>query len=256
MTEHRVGTRDEWLAARKELLEREKALTRESDELARQRRELPWVPVEKEYTFDTDEGPKTLAELFGGRSQLLVYHLMFGPDWTGACPTCSSIADGFDGVDIHLKHRDVTFLAVSHAPIDKLQAYKQRMGWQFPWVSSHGSDFNFDFGVSFTREQLRDEAEYNYRTRRGEDLAPVLAADVGPIAEQAVATGTDPEGYLTEGPGLSVFALGDGAVYHTYSAYGRGVEFLMHYYPILDRSPKGRDETSPEWWIRRHDEYK
>jgi predicted dithiol-disulfide oxidoreductase (DUF899 family) len=255
MIEHPVGTREEWLAARKELLEREKALTRDSDEVARLRRELPWVRVEKEYTFDTDEGSRTLAELFDGRSQLLVYHLMFGPEWTGACPTCSSMADGFDGVLVHLNHHDVTFLAVSRAPLEALQAYKRRMGWRFPWVSSHGSDFNFDSGVSFTREQLRDEAEYNYRTRRGEDMAPLLAADAGPIAEQAVATGTDPEGYLTEGPGVSVFALADGAVYHTYSAYARGVEFLMHYYPILDRAPNGRNESSSEWWIHRHDEY-
>jgi predicted dithiol-disulfide oxidoreductase (DUF899 family) len=257
MTEHRVGTREEWLAARNELLEREKELTRRSDELARERQELPWVPVEKEYTFATDEGEKTLAELFDGRSQLLVYHFMFGPEYSaGGCPTCSSMADSFDPVRIHLENHDVTFMAISRAPLEVLQAYKRRLGWQFPWASSADSDFNFDFGVSFTREQLRDHMDYNYRTIPGEDLAPVMEADVGPIAEQARATGTDPAGYMTEAPGFSAFALADGTVYHTYSAYARGAEFLMPYYAILDRAPKGRNEgTPPETWMRRHDEY-
>jgi predicted dithiol-disulfide oxidoreductase (DUF899 family) len=255
MSEHSVGTRDEWLAARLELLEREKELTRRSDELARARQELPWVPVEKEYSFDTDEGKKTLAELFDGRSQLLVYHFMFGPEYEAGCPTCSSMADAFDGVIVHLNNHDVTFLAISRAPLEELQAYKRRMGWQFPWVSSHGSDFNFDFGVSFTEEQQRGGAEYNFRS--SPTMEPLFKAETGPIAEQAVATGTTPANYMKEAPGMSAFALSDGAVYHTYSAYARGGEFLMYYYGILDRAPKGRNEGDPpELWIRRHDEYK
>src|SRR5687768_9626567 len=250
MTQHKVGSGEEWLAARKELLEREKELTRRSDELARQRLELPWVRIEKRYTFETDEGTRTLPELFDGRSQLLVYHFMFGPEYTaGGCPTCSSIADTFDGVLPHLNHHDVTFLAISRAPLEELQAYKRRMGWQFPWVSSSGSDFNFDFGVSFSREQLREGIEYNYRAIPAEAVTPLLEADVGPIAELAAACGTDAAGYMTEGPGLSAFALSDGAVYHTYSCYARGAEPLMHYYPFLDRAPKGRNEgDAPEPW--------
>jgi predicted dithiol-disulfide oxidoreductase (DUF899 family) len=256
MTQHAEATRDEWLAVRKELLEREKELTRLSDELARQRRELPWVRIEKQYSFDTDEGTKTLAELFDGRSQLLVYHFMFGPEYAAGCPICSSIADTFDGVIVHLNNHDVTFLAVSRAPFEELQAYRRRMGWQFPWVSSQGSDFNFDFGVSFSREQLREGIEYNYRAIPGEAVTPLLEADVGPIAELAAACGTDAAGYMTEGPGLSAFALSDGAVYHPYSCYARGAEPLMHYYPLLDRAPKGRNEGDPpEPWMRRHDEY-
>jgi predicted dithiol-disulfide oxidoreductase (DUF899 family) len=251
---HTVGTREEWRAARVALLEREKELTRLGDELARQRQELPWVRVEKEYPFETADGPKTLAELFGGRSQLLVYHFMFGPEYTaGGCPTCSSIADNFDGVHVHLSNHDVTFLAVSRAPLEEIQAFKRRMGWRFPWVSSHGTDFNFDFGVSFTREQVGEGIEYNFRTIPGEALASLLEADSGPVAEQAAACGTDPAGYLTEGPGMSAFAIEDSAVYHTYSTYARGAEFLMYYYPLLDRAPKGRNE--PDLWIRRHDEY-
>ena len=256
MTEHEVGTREEWMAARVKLLEAEKDLTRRSDELARQRRELPWVRIDKEYDFGTDEGTKTLAELFEGRSQLLVYHFMFGPEYSAGCPTCSSIADTFDGVIVHLGNRDVTFLAVSRAPLEELQAYKRRLGWEFPWVSSHGSDFNFDLGVSFTREQLRGGPAYNFRAIRGEDFAPLLEADAGPIAEQAAACGTDPAGYMTEMHGFSAFVLEDGAAYHTYSTYARGAEFLMHFYPFLDRAPKGRNEGDPpELWIRRHDEY-
>ena len=254
MTEHDVATREEWLAARKELLEREKELTRRSDELAEQRRELPWVRVDKEYTFETDKGTKTLGELFDGRSQLVVYHFMYGPEYsTGGCPTCSSMADTYDGVRVHLNNHDVTFQVISRAPFADLQAYKRRMGWQFPWASSYDSDFNFDFGVSFTREQLRDGIDYNYRTMSGADLAPILESDVGPVAENAAACGTDPAGYMTEGPGMSAFVLSDGAIYHTYSAYARGAEFLMEYYPILDRAPKGRNETGV--WMRRHDEY-
>jgi predicted dithiol-disulfide oxidoreductase (DUF899 family) len=256
MTQHKVGSREEWETARKDLLEREKELTRRSDELARQRQELPWVPIEKEYAFDTDEGKKTLAELFGGRSQLLVYHFMFGPEYTAGCPTCSSMADAFDGVLPHLNNHDVTFVVVSRAPLAELQAYKRRMGWRFPWVSSSDSDFNFDFGVSFTRGQQRDQMTYNYRTVSGEDLKPLLEADTGPIAENARACGTDPAGYMTEGPGMSAFALENGAVYHTYSSYARGAEFLMYYYPMLDRAPKGRNEGDPPGpWMRRHDEY-
>jgi predicted dithiol-disulfide oxidoreductase (DUF899 family) len=253
MTQHKVGSRDEWLSARKELLEREKELTRRSDEVARQRQELPWVRVDKEYTLETDGGTKTLAELFDGRSQLVVYHFMFGPEYTkGGCPTCSSMADAFDGLLPHLNNRDVTFLAISHAPLEQLQAYKRRMGWQFPWASSSGSDFNFDFGVSFTKEQQEGGSiEYNYRSF---DPAPVLAADSGPVAEMAVATGTDVAGYTAEAPGMSAFALEDDAVFHTYSSYARGVEFLMYYYPLLDRAPKGRNEGG-EVWMRRHDEY-
>jgi predicted dithiol-disulfide oxidoreductase (DUF899 family) len=251
----KVGTREEWLAARKTLLEREKELTRRSDELARERQELPWVRVEKEYSFETDKGTKTLAELFDGRSQLLVYHFMFGPSYTAGCPTCSAAADTFDGGVVHLNQRDVTFLCASRAPLDELQAYKQRMGWSFPWVSTAGSDFNFDYGVSFTEEQQREGAEYNYRKL---ELRSVLEEGVAndQIAELGAAVGTDLAGYLTELPGLSAFALEDGAVYHTYSCYARGGEFVLGFYPFLDRAPKGRNEGSPpENWIRRHDEY-
>lgn len=241
MTEHNVGTREEWLAARNQLLEREKELTRQNDELSRQRRELPWVRLEKEYSFETEDGTKTLAELFDGRSQLLVYHFMFGPAYTAGCPVCSSGADTFDGAVPHLRARDVRFVCISRAPLEKLQAYKRRMGWSFPWVSSQGSDFNFDFGASHTEEQLR----------------PFLEGDVGPtVTELAAACGTDPAGYVAEGPGLSAFALEDGVVYHTYSTYRRGLEIMLGYYGLLDRTPKGRDEGDPpELWIRRHDEY-
>jgi predicted dithiol-disulfide oxidoreductase (DUF899 family) len=252
---HKLATRDEWLAARRELLEQEKALTRRSDELARKRQELPWVRVEKEHEFETDEGTKTLPELFDGRSQLLVYHFMFGPSYTAGCPTCSAAADTFDGAVVHLNHRDVTFLCASRAPLEKLTAYKRRMGWTFPWVSSLGSDFNFDFGVSFTEQQQREGAEYNYRSI---ELISILEAGVesSAIAALAASVGTDLAGYLTELPGVSAFALEDGVVYHTYSAYARGGEFLLGFYPMLDRVPKGRDEGDPpEDWIRRRDEY-
>jgi len=256
MTEHKVGTREEWLAARGELLEREKELTRRSDELAKQRRELPWVPVEKDYSFDTDEGRKTLAELFDRRSQLLVYNFMFGAEYTAGCPICSSAADTFDGAVVHLNHRDVTFLCVSRAPLEKLQAYKRRMGWTFPWVSSLGSDFNFDFGVSFTEGQLRSGVGYNFRQMPG--AAGLLDADdAGPLGDLAAATGTNVAGYMAEAHGLSAFAFFDGVVYHTYSSYARGDEVLMGFYPLLDRAPMGRNEGDPSegMWIRRHDEY-
>jgi predicted dithiol-disulfide oxidoreductase (DUF899 family) len=250
----RVGTREEWRAARVALLDREKELTRLSDELARQRQDLPWVQLDKEYVFDTDEGRKTLAELFDGRSQLLVYHFMFGPTYVAGCPTCSAMADGFDRFLVHLKHHDVTMLCISRAPLEKLQAYKQRMGWSFPWASSAGSDFNFDFGVSFSDEQQREGAEYNFQTFP--TMEPLFEAETGPIAEQAVATGTTPAGYMSEGPGMSAFTLSNGAVYHTYSAYARGVDILMGFYQWLDRAPKGRNEGDPpELWLRRHDEY-
>jgi predicted dithiol-disulfide oxidoreductase (DUF899 family) len=250
VTDHKTGTRDEWLAARRELLEAEKALTRRGDELARWRRELPWVRIDKEYRFDTDEGNASLADLFRGRSQLLVYHFMFGPDYAAGCPTCSTIADGFDGFAIHLAHHDVMLWAISRAPLEKLQAYKRRMGWTFPWASSLGSDFNFDFNVQFTEEQQRDGGiEYNYRR----EAAWQLSGDEGPAAEIAAMTGTDVATYTRERPGMSAFVLEDGVLYHTYSTYARGLDGLWGMYQWLDRAPKGRNETGM-WW-RRHDEY-
>ena len=244
MTDHEIGTREEWLAARAKLLDREKEHTRLGDELARQRRELPWVRVEKEYRFETSEGTKTLAKLFDGRSHLLVYHFMFGPRYEAGCPTCSSIADAVNGVLPHLHARDATMLFVSQAPLKKLQAYKRRMGWSFAWVSSADSDFNVDLGFSSSEEQTR------------EWVAPMLEQLPPIAARNASETGTDVVRYLTESPGFSAFVLDDGAVYHTYSTGARGVEFLMGYYPILDRAPKGRDEgESFQTWIRRHDEY-
>jgi predicted dithiol-disulfide oxidoreductase (DUF899 family) len=241
MTEHRTGTREEWQEARDALLAREKELTRLNDELARERLELPWVPIEEDYSFETDEGTKTLAELFDGRSQLLVYHFMFGPEYEAGCSVCSSSADGFDAVVPHLNAKDVTFRCISRAPLEKLNAYKQRMGWRFPWVSSGGSDFNFDFQVSAPKEQA----------------ATMLEAGTPPvIAQMAADCGTDPAGYLTEAQALSAFALSDGVVHHTYSAYARGAEIVMGFYPLLDRAPLGRNEDgSEEVWIRRHDEY-
>jgi predicted dithiol-disulfide oxidoreductase (DUF899 family) len=252
MSEHTVGTRDEWLAARRELLQAEKELTRRSDEVARQRQELPWVRVDNDYEFETDEGSASLADLFRGRSQLLVYHFMFGPDYTAGCPACSAIADCFSGFVVHLENHDVAMTAVSRAPIANIQAYKRRMGWSFPWASSLRSEFNFDFDVSFTEEQQREGAvEYNFRTM---DVTPVLqAGDEGPVAEFAAMCGTDVATYMREGPGMSAFALEDGVVYHTYSAYARGVDALWGMYQWLDRAPKGRNETGP--WFRRHDEY-
>jgi predicted dithiol-disulfide oxidoreductase (DUF899 family) len=245
MTDHKIGTRAAWLVAREQLLVREKEHTRLGDELARQRRELPWVRVEKEYRFDTDDGEKGLVELFDGRSQLLVYHFMFGPSYEAGDPVNSSIADAVNGVIPHLRARDVTMLFVSQAPLEKLQAYKRRMGWSFPWVSSARTDFNVDLGFSHTAEQGR------------EAVALMTASGLPPIAEQnARATGTDVVAYLTESPGFSAFARDEGTVYHTYSTTWRGVEFLMGYYPILDRAPKGRDEGEAwQLWIRRHDEY-
>jgi predicted dithiol-disulfide oxidoreductase (DUF899 family) len=245
MPEHRVGTRDEWETARTELLAREKEHTRLGDELARMRRELPWVPVEKDYRFDTDEGTRTLTELFDGRSQLLVYHFMFGPTYEAGCPTCSSMSDAIDGILPHLAARDVTFALVSQAPLAKLDAYKRRMGWHIPWVSAARTDFSVDLGFSSSVEQTRQWAE------------PVLEQLPPIAAHNAAQSGTDVFGYLTELFGFSAFALDNGVVYQTYSTTGRGVEFLMSYYGILDRAPKGRDEDEGfQLWIRRHDEYK
>jgi predicted dithiol-disulfide oxidoreductase (DUF899 family) len=254
MTDHKTGTCEEWLAARLELLEAEKELTRRSDELARRRQqELPWVRIDKEYRFETDEGTAFLADLFRGRPQLLVYHFMFGPDYTTGCPSCSTIADGFDGFVVHLANHDVTLSAVSRAPLAKLKAYKQRMGWRFPWASSLGRDFNFnfDFNVSFTEEQQREGViEYNYR--RGGHAMDVTPAPE-PVAELAAMTGTDAATYTRETPGMSAFALEDGVVYHTYSAYARGLDGLWGMYQWLDRAPRGRNETGI--WHRRRDEY-
>ncbi len=257
MTKHKTGTREEWLKARLELLKAEKELTRRSDELARRRQELPWVRVDKKYKFDTDEGSASLPDLFRGRSQLLVYHYMFGPDYTAGCATCSTIADGFNGFAVHLANHDVTLAAVSRAPLAKLQAYKRRMGWTFPWASSFGGEFNPDFSVSFSEEQQRKGAiEYNYEREPplvqgiGESLTK---GGEGPVGENAAMTGTDVATYTRERPGVSAFVLEDGIVYHTYSAYARGLDALWGMYPWLDRAPKGRNETGM-WW-RRHDEY-
>ena len=258
MMKHEIGTRENWLAARLELLAAEKELTRRSDELARRRQQLPWVRIDKEYRFETDEGGVTLKDLFRGRSQLLVYHFMLGPDYTAGCPSCSAIADGFNGFAVHLANHDVMLTAVSRAPFAKLQAYRQRMGWTFPWASSFDSDFNFDFNVSLTAKQQREgTVEYNYRrepalteggigdalTRQGE----------GPVAEIAAGTGTDVATDTRDRPGMSAFVLEDGVVYHTYSAFSRGVDAIWGAYQWLDRAPKGRNEAG--YWWRRHDEY-
>jgi predicted dithiol-disulfide oxidoreductase (DUF899 family) len=247
----KMVSRDEWLAARKELLKAEKEHTRRGDELARRRQELPWVRIDKEYRFDTDEGSAALADLFRGRSQLLVYHFMFGPDYTEGCPHCSVIADGFNGCFVHLANHDVLLWAVSRAPLAKLQAYKRRMGWTFPWASSLGNDFNFDFHVSFTEdEQRQGNVEYNYdRGGHAMDAIPVPA----PVAQLAATCGTDASTYSRDRPGMSAFVLEGGAVYHTYSAYARGLDGLWSVYQWLDRAPKGRNETGV--WMRRHDEY-
>jgi predicted dithiol-disulfide oxidoreductase (DUF899 family) len=252
MTTHRTGTREEWRAERLELLKAEKEHTRRSDELARRRQELPWVRIGKEYRFETDEGSASLADLFRGRSQLLVYHFMFGPDYTAGCATCSSIADGFNGFVVHLVNHDVMFSAVSRAPLAKLQAYKRRMGWTFPWASSVSSDFNFDFNVSLTEQQQR-EGSYEYNYQRGGHVMDATATVPEPVAQNAAMTGTDAATYTRERPGMSAFVLEGGNVYHTYSAYARGVDGLWGMYQWLDRAPKGRNETGM-WW-RRHDEY-
>jgi predicted dithiol-disulfide oxidoreductase (DUF899 family) len=249
MTDHKIGSREEWQAAREELLRREKEHTRIGDELARERRELPWVRVEKEYRFDTDEGTRTLPELFDGRSQLLVYHFMFGPSFEAGCPACTSMADTIEGVLPHLHARDVTMLLVSRAPLERLQAYKRRMGWSIPWASTAGNDFNSDLGVSSTPAQVREQ------------MGPALVEWPG-LREIAAATGTDVARYVAEAPEptATAFVLDDGVVYQTYVTTGRGVEFLMGYYAVLDRVPKGRDEGDARapaslFWLRRHDEY-
>lgn len=251
MTKHAIGTRDEWLKARLVLLKEEKELTRRSDEVARQRQALPWVRIDKEYRFDTDAGSVVLADLFQGRSQLLIYHFMFGPDYRAGCPSCSAIADGFNGFVVHLANHDVTLSAVSRAPFGKIQAYKQRMGWTFPWASSFGSDFNFDCNVSFTEEQQRAGLiEYNYQ-RGGHALDARPAPE--PVVGLAAGCGTDAPTYARDRFGMSAFVLEDGVVYHTYSTYVRGVDALWGMYQWLDRAPKGRNESGI--WFRRHDEY-
>jgi len=250
MTTHVTGTREEWLTARLELLEAEKELTRRSDELAQRRRALPWVPVDKEYRFETAEGSVGLPALFAGRSQLLVYHFMFGPDYEAGCPSCSAIADGFDGIATHLANHDVTLAAVSRAPLAKLDAYKQRLGWRFPWASAPDGAFNRDFNVSFTEEQQRQGGiDYNYRREK----AWQLRGSDNPVSVIAAMTGTDAATYTRERPGMSAFALRDGVVYHTYSTYSRGLDALWSMYPWLDRAPLGRNESGI-WW-RRRDEY-
>lgn len=244
----KIGTREDWLAARLTLLKAEKEHTRRGDELAQMRQAPPWVPVEKEYRFDTDEGSASLADLFRGRTQLLVYHLMFGPEYTAACPSCSAIADGFNGLVIHLANHDVMLWAVSRAPLPKLQAYRRRMGWTLPWASSCGSDFNLDYSVGFSAEQQHNNGlDYNYRRE------PPMPANPSRQSPHAVMCGVDTPTYLRERPGMSALALFGGAVYHTYSTYGRGVDALWGMYQWLDRAPKGRNENGP-WW-RRHDEY-
>jgi len=251
MTQHKTGTRKEWLAARLELLEAEKELTRQGDALARRRQDLPWVPINKGYRFDTEEGGASLPDLFRGRSQLLVYHFMFGADYTAGCPSCSSIADGFNGLAVHLANHDVMLSAVSRAPFEKLKAFKKRMGWTFPWASSRTSDFNYDFNVSFTEEQQRaGGVDYNYR-RGGHAMDATPAPE--PVARFAATCGTDAPTYARERPGMSAFVLEDGIVYHTYSTYARGLDPLWGMYVWLDRAPKGRNETGM-WWSR-HDEY-
>jgi predicted dithiol-disulfide oxidoreductase (DUF899 family) len=251
LTKHTTGTREEWLTARLELLKAEKELTRRSDELAERRQKLPWVRIDKEYRFETDEGSASLADLFRGRSQLLVYHFMFGPEYTGGCPACSAIADGFNGFAVHLEHHDVAMIAVSRAPIAALQGYKRRMGWTFTWASSLDSDFNYDFNTSFTEEQQRSgNIDYNYRKGGIEGGSEVLASAPEVFAAM---TGTDIPTYTREAPGMSAFALSDGVVYHTYSTYARGLDALWGMFQWLDRAPKGRNETGV--WFRRHDEY-
>jgi predicted dithiol-disulfide oxidoreductase (DUF899 family) len=245
---HPTATREEWLRQRLDLLRAEKELTRANDELARRRQALPWVPVENDYLFTSCNGEKSLADLFHGRSQLLVYHLMFGPDYKAACPSCSAIADGFNGIWTHLAHHDVMLVAISRAPFDKLQAYKERMGWTFPWVSSFGSDFNFDFAVGLTETQQNEGYDYNFEEK------PPIPRDVqGAPGGHAATCGVDVRTYLKELPGMSAFVLDDGEVYHTYSTYARGLDALWGMYPWLDRAPLGRNEQGP-WW-KRHDEY-
>jgi predicted dithiol-disulfide oxidoreductase (DUF899 family) len=251
MTTHTTGTREEWLKARLDLLGAEKELTRRSDELVRRRQELPWVRIDKKYQFETDEGTVSLADLFGGRSQLLVYHFMFGPDYKAGCASCSAIADGFNGSAVHLANHDVMLLAVSRAPLAKLQAFKRRMGWTFPWASSLGNDFNFDFNVSITEAQQREgNSEYNYR-RGGSAITAATLPE--PVLQNAAMAGAEAAAYVRERPGMSAFVFENGTVYHTYSTYARGLDGLWGMYQWLDRAPKGRNEKGV-WW-RHHDKY-
>ena len=264
MTTHLTGTRGDWLAARLDLLNEEKELTRRSDELAQRRQDLPWVRIDKAYMFETDEGRAALADLFRGRSQLLIYHFMFGPDYTAGCPSCSSIADGFNGLATHLSNHDVMLWAVSRAPLPKLADYKRRMGWTFPWASSNGCDFNADFNVFFTEAQQQGGGiEYNYRNEAPASKREPLAGKTvqqwktqdgeGPVAQVAAMAGTDVATFTRERPGVSAFAIEDGTVYHTYSAYARGLDGLWGMYQWLDRAPLGRNESG--FWLQRHDEY-
>lgn len=254
MTKHVTGTREEWIVARLELLKQEKELTRRSDELAKRRQDLPWVRVDKPYRFETEEGGASLSDLFKGRSQLLVYHFMFGPDYTAGCPSCSTIADGFNGIAVHLANHDVALTAVSRAPLPKLQAFKRRMGWSFPWASSFGGDFNLDYNVQFSEEQQRTGGiEYNYRREAQWTLRPESPEGGGLVARIAATTGTDMATYTRERPGISSFVREDGLIYHAYSAYARGLDGLWGMYQWLDRAPKGRNENG--FWWRRHDEY-
>ena len=258
MTKHLTGSHEEWLAARLELLEAEKELTRRSDELARRRQQLPWVPIDKEYRFDTDSGGALLADLFRGRSQLLVYHFMFGPDYTAGCPSCSAIADGFNGFAAHLANHDVMLWAVSRAPLAKLQAYQRRMGWTFPWASAANSDFNYDFNVSVTEQQRREgTADYNYQLdmarRRGGPAETRPRATPDGATKGAAMTGADLSTYALERPGMSAFAREEGTVYHTYSAFARGLDALWGMYQWLDRAPLGRNEAG--YWLRHRDRY-
>ena len=259
---HKIVTNEEWLAARQELLKAEKQLTRQSDEVARKRQDLPWVKIDKKYLFETDEGEASLADLFRGRSQLVIYHFMFGPEYSAGCPHCSAIADGFNGFVVHLANHDVMLWAVSRAPIEKLETYKRRMGWSFPWASSQNSDFNYDFNVSYTKEQQRAGGiKYNYR--KSPVISRIIESDKGnaepeavtegSLAEIAASAGVDWATFTQQAPGMSVFALKDGIVYHTYSAYARGLDGLWGLYQWLDRAPLGRNETG--FWMRRHDEY-
>ena len=256
-SKHKIGTNEEWRAARIELLKAEKQLTRQSDEVAKQRQSLPWVKIDKEYMFETDEGKVPFAELFKGRSQLLMYHFMFGPDYTAGCPNCSAIADCFNGFWIHLANHDVMVGAVSRAPFAKMKAYKERMGWTFPWASSSDSDFNYDFNVSFTEEQQRTgDLEYNYNasnvTSRGSEIKKESTAPPEGV-KIAASTGTDWATFTREAPGMSAFVLDDGIIYHTYSSYSRGLDGLWGIYQWLDRAPLGRNESG--LWMKRHDEY-
>ncbi len=253
MKKQLIGSREEWLAARRKLLKAEKELTRQGDKVAEARQALPWVRVEKDYRFETDEGEATLKGLFRGRSQLLVYHFMFGPEYEAGCPSCSSIADSFNGTAVHLLNHDVSFMTVSLAPLAKLQAYKRRMGWSFPWASSAGGEFNYDFNVSFTERQQREGGvEYNYAPM---DMGPILDGGAEFVNQMAAMCGVDAGTYLRQLPGMSAFALKDGAVYHSYSAYARGVDGVWGMYQWLDRAPLGRNEDGSGPWWRHHDKY-